>query len=152
MSSKFRYKSFGIAEMNLNADEDEAEVWFSGLKALISRNHHRKWRTESRSDGIPSEANSPRTYTRRSSPLNSPFGSNDSLQKAVVSRATSSISRRPSPPRLTTPTPTLGGLASPKIVVDDAKRTNDSLSQENADFSLSLAGGESYSESSTSRG
>ncbi|KAK9221212.1 hypothetical protein WN944_009638 [Citrus x changshan-huyou] len=116
--------------MQICKDEDEAEVWFSGLKALISRNHHRKWRTESRSDGIPSEANSPRTYTRRSSPLNSPFGSNDSLQKAVVSRATSSISRRPSPPRLTTPTPTLGGLASPKIVVDDAKRTNDSLSQE----------------------
>ncbi|CAI0541864.1 unnamed protein product, partial [Linum tenue] len=54
-------------------DKDEAEVWFSGLKALISRSHNRKWRTESRSDGIPSEANSPRTYTRRSSPLNSPF-------------------------------------------------------------------------------
>ncbi|XVF69472.1 hypothetical protein PTKIN_Ptkin11bG0085000 [Pterospermum kingtungense] len=62
-------------------DKDEAEVWFSGLKALICRSHQRKWRTESRSDGIPSEANSPRTYTRRSSPLNSPFGSNDSLQK-----------------------------------------------------------------------
>uniref|UniRef100_A0A2P2JH83 Uncharacterized protein LOC8271515 n=1 Tax=Rhizophora mucronata TaxID=61149 RepID=A0A2P2JH83_RHIMU len=62
-------------------DKDEAEVWFSGLKALISRSHHRTWRTESRSDGVPSEANSPRTYTRRSSPLNSPFGSNDSLQK-----------------------------------------------------------------------
>ncbi|KAL2316863.1 hypothetical protein Fmac_030739 [Flemingia macrophylla] len=62
-------------------DKDEAEVWFSGLKALISRSHHRKWRTESRSDGVPSEANSPRTYTRRSSPLNSPFGSNESLQK-----------------------------------------------------------------------
>ncbi|XP_015873689.1 PH, RCC1 and FYVE domains-containing protein 1 [Ziziphus jujuba] len=62
-------------------DKDEAETWFSGLKALISRSHHRKWRTESRSDGIPSEANSPRTYTRRSSPLHSPFGSNDSLQK-----------------------------------------------------------------------
>ncbi|XP_052173016.1 PH, RCC1 and FYVE domains-containing protein 1-like isoform X2 [Diospyros lotus] len=62
-------------------DKDEAEVWFSGLKALISRAHQRKWRTESRSDGISSEANSPRTYTRRSSPLNSPFGSGDSLQK-----------------------------------------------------------------------
>ncbi|KAH8519965.1 hypothetical protein H0E87_001420 [Populus deltoides] len=62
-------------------DKDEAEVWFSGLKALISRSHHRNSRTESRSDGILSEVNSPRTYTRRSSPLNSPFGSNDSLQK-----------------------------------------------------------------------
>lgn len=62
-------------------DKEEAEVWFSGLKALISRSHNRKWRTESRSDGISSEANSPRTYTRRSSPLHSPFGSGDSLQK-----------------------------------------------------------------------
>lgn len=48
----------------------------------------------------------------------------------IVSRATSPISRRPSPPRSTTPTPTLGGLSSPKIVVDDAKRINDNLSQE----------------------
>ncbi|MBA0553118.1 hypothetical protein Golob_012332 [Gossypium lobatum] len=48
----------------------------------------------------------------------------------IVSRATSPISRRPSPPRSTTPTPTLGGLTSPKIVVDDAKRTNDGLNQE----------------------
>ncbi|XP_057550889.1 PH, RCC1 and FYVE domains-containing protein 1-like [Amaranthus tricolor] len=62
-------------------DKDEAEVWFSGLKALISRSHQRKWRTESRSDSIPSEANSPRTYTRRSSPLHSPFATGDSLQK-----------------------------------------------------------------------
>ncbi|XP_058196456.1 PH, RCC1 and FYVE domains-containing protein 1-like [Rhododendron vialii] len=62
-------------------DKDEAEVWFSGLKALISRGHQRKWRTESRSDGIPSEATSPRTYTRRSSPLHSPFASGNCLQK-----------------------------------------------------------------------
>ncbi|KAL8129371.1 hypothetical protein V2J09_018526 [Rumex salicifolius] len=62
-------------------DKDEAEVWFSGLKALISRYHQRKWKTESRSDGISSEANSPRAYTRRSSPLHSPFGSADSSVK-----------------------------------------------------------------------
>lgn len=62
-------------------DKDEAEVWFSGLKALISRGHQRKWRSEARSDGIPSEANSPRTYTQRSSPLNSPFGSGNSSHK-----------------------------------------------------------------------
>ncbi|XP_077250143.1 PH, RCC1 and FYVE domains-containing protein 1-like [Tasmannia lanceolata] len=62
-------------------DKDEAEVWFIGLKALISRGHHRKYRTESRSDGISTEPNSPKTYTRRSSPLSSPFGSVDSLQK-----------------------------------------------------------------------
>ncbi|XP_059315316.1 PH, RCC1 and FYVE domains-containing protein 1-like [Lycium ferocissimum] len=64
-------------------DKDEAEVWFSGLKALISRGHQRKWRTESRSDGISSGATSPRTYTRRSSPLHSPFSSADSLQKVL---------------------------------------------------------------------
>lgn len=68
--------------------------------------------------------------------LNPVFGSSKKFFSAsvpgsrIVSRATSPISRRPSPPRSTTPTPTLGGLASPKIVVDDAKRTNDSLSQE----------------------
>ena len=45
----------------------------------------------------------------------------------IVSRATSPISRR-SPPRSTTPTPTLSGLMLPNV--DDAKRTNDSLSQE----------------------
>uniref|UniRef100_A0A804K188 Uncharacterized protein n=1 Tax=Musa acuminata subsp. malaccensis TaxID=214687 RepID=A0A804K188_MUSAM len=63
-------------------DKDEAEVWFAGLKTLISRSHYRRWRTESRSDGVSSGTNSPRTYTRRSSPLNSPFGSSDSMQKS----------------------------------------------------------------------
>ncbi|KAL8029435.1 hypothetical protein ABFX02_14G224800 [Erythranthe guttata] len=48
----------------------------------------------------------------------------------IVSRATSPISRRASPPRSTTPTPTLGGLASPKLVMDDVKMTNDGLNQE----------------------
>ncbi|KAG8388951.1 hypothetical protein BUALT_Bualt02G0178700 [Buddleja alternifolia] len=62
-------------------DKEEAEVWFSGLKALIARGHQRKWRTETRSDGISSGATSPRTYTRRSSPLHSPFGGADNLQK-----------------------------------------------------------------------
>ncbi|KAF9591637.1 hypothetical protein IFM89_005218 [Coptis chinensis] len=80
------YQSFSLiySDRSLDLickDKDEAEVWFVGLKALISRGHHRKWRTESRSDGISSEANSPRTYTRRSSPLSSPFSSGDSLQK-----------------------------------------------------------------------
>ncbi|ONK67499.1 uncharacterized protein A4U43_C05F680, partial [Asparagus officinalis] len=62
-------------------DKDEAEVWFAGLKTLISRNHQRKWRTGSRSDGISSGANSPRTYTRRSSPISSPLSSSESVQK-----------------------------------------------------------------------
>lgn len=48
----------------------------------------------------------------------------------IVSRATSPTSRRPSPPRSTTPTPTPGGLTFLKVVVDDAKRTYDSMSRE----------------------
>ncbi|CAN8244117.1 unnamed protein product [Cochlearia groenlandica] len=62
-------------------DKDEAEVWFSGLKVLISRFHQRRCRTELRSDETPSKATSPRTYTRRSSPLHSPFSSNENIQK-----------------------------------------------------------------------
>ncbi|XP_063941021.1 PH, RCC1 and FYVE domains-containing protein 1 isoform X2 [Daucus carota subsp. sativus] len=62
-------------------DKDEAELWFSGLKALISCGRQRKFRTESRSDGIPSGASSPRTYTATSSPLISPAYSIESLQK-----------------------------------------------------------------------
>ncbi|KAI3987626.1 hypothetical protein MKX01_007092 [Papaver californicum] len=80
------YQSFSLVYNDRSLDlickdKDEAEVWFVGLKALISRGHHRKWRTESRSEGFSSEANSPRTYTRRSSPLSSPFGSGGDLQK-----------------------------------------------------------------------
>ncbi|XP_074310603.1 PH, RCC1 and FYVE domains-containing protein 1-like [Silene latifolia] len=77
------YQSFSLiySDRSLDLickDKDEAEVWFSGLKALISK---RKWRRESRSDGIQSEANSPRTYTRKSSPLHSPFASGNNIQK-----------------------------------------------------------------------
>ncbi|KDO54859.1 hypothetical protein CISIN_1g0401212mg, partial [Citrus sinensis] len=69
-------------------------------------------------------------------PFNAMFGSSKKFFSAsvpgsrIVSRATSPISRQPSPPRSTTPTPTLGGPTSPKILVDDAKRTNDRVGQE----------------------
>uniref|UniRef100_A0A2C9W4F4 FYVE-type domain-containing protein n=1 Tax=Manihot esculenta TaxID=3983 RepID=A0A2C9W4F4_MANES len=62
-------------------DKDEAEVWITGLKALISRNRLRRGRADSRSDGISSEATSPRAHTQRSSPLSSAFGSGDGSQK-----------------------------------------------------------------------
>ncbi|KAG2671854.1 hypothetical protein I3760_13G012900 [Carya illinoinensis] len=62
-------------------DKDEAEIWFTGLKALISRGRNRTGRSETKGDGVPSEANSPRAHTRRSSPLSSPFGSGGSSQK-----------------------------------------------------------------------
>ncbi|XP_021640132.2 PH, RCC1 and FYVE domains-containing protein 1 isoform X2 [Hevea brasiliensis] len=65
-------------------DKDEAEVWFVGLKALISRdNYQRKWRIESKSESIPS--NSPQTRTRKHSPSISPFdpGQGDSQGSQV---------------------------------------------------------------------
>ncbi|KAH9620066.1 hypothetical protein KSS87_009685 [Heliosperma pusillum] len=78
------YQSFSLIYNNRSLDlickdKDEAEVWFTGLKALISR-YHRKGATDPRS-GVSSEASSPKAQTQRSSPLSSPFGSCDSLQK-----------------------------------------------------------------------
>ncbi|PRQ55378.1 putative chromatin regulator PHD family [Rosa chinensis] len=64
-------------------DKDEAEVWFTGLKALISRGLQQKGRAETKS-GVTSEATSPRSHTQRSSPLSSPFCSGDSSQKDEV--------------------------------------------------------------------
>ncbi|WCJ39085.1 Regulator of chromosome condensation (RCC1) family with FYVE zinc finger domain [Euphorbia peplus] len=80
------YQSFSLiySDRSLDLickDKDEAEVWITALKALISRNYLRKGRPGSRSDGISSEATSPRAQTQRSSPLSSPFGSGDSSQK-----------------------------------------------------------------------
>ncbi|KAF2323756.1 hypothetical protein GH714_036838 [Hevea brasiliensis] len=80
------YQSFSLiySDRSLDLickDKDEAEVWITGLKALISRNHLRKGRADSRSEGISSEATSPRAHTQRSSPLSSAFGSGDSSQK-----------------------------------------------------------------------
>ncbi|KAI5078096.1 hypothetical protein GOP47_0007920 [Adiantum capillus-veneris] len=52
-------------------------------------------------------------------------------QSRIVSRATSPIaSRRSSPPRSTTPTPTFVGLASPRKGEGDIMRTNESLANE----------------------
>ncbi|BBM99881.1 hypothetical protein MPTK1_1g24610 [Marchantia polymorpha subsp. ruderalis] len=51
-------------------------------------------------------------------------------QSRNLSRAVSPLSRRSSPPRSTTPTPTITGLTIPKTVVDDLKKTNEALSEE----------------------
>ncbi|PHT69371.1 hypothetical protein T459_28858 [Capsicum annuum] len=71
---------------------------------------------------VETDASSEASMIRRGS-LNQ--GSTD-----VIDKSAKLDTRRPSPSRSTTPTPTLGGLTSPRIVVDDAKRTNESLSQE----------------------
>jgi hypothetical protein len=52
----------------------------------------------------------------------------DSLRRG--SRSVSPFSRKTSPPRSTTPTPTLRGLASPKVIVEDLKKTNEALSKD----------------------
>ncbi|KAI3700316.1 hypothetical protein L2E82_44942 [Cichorium intybus] len=120
-------------------DKDEAEVWFSGLKALISRGHQRNWRTESRSDEIPSEANSPRTYTQRSSPLHSPFGSGNSSQKEPIDQLNlhspfgsppkektfpDTISYKPPPKPLFPPISTYGSFHSPSSGGSDTMHTH----------------------------
>ncbi|XP_061991593.1 PH, RCC1 and FYVE domains-containing protein 1-like isoform X2 [Rosa rugosa] len=53
-------------------DKDEAEVWFVGLKALITRGSYRHFRSESRSDNSVS-TDTPLAHTRRSSPSIAPF-------------------------------------------------------------------------------
>lgn len=89
--------------------------------------------SSSRVSPIPSGSSH---WSNVSKSLNPVFGSSKKFFSAsvpgsrIVSRATSPISRRPSPPRSTTPTPTLSGLTSPRFMVDDAKMTNDNLSQE----------------------
>lgn len=65
-------------------DKEEAEVWFTGLRARISGGQNRKWKFDAKSDGAASsDANSPGGHTRKNSPLSSPFGSTESLNQDV---------------------------------------------------------------------
>nr|CAD1826419.1 unnamed protein product [Ananas comosus var. bracteatus] len=78
------YQSFSLiySDRSLDLickDKDEAEVWFVGLKALISRANCRNWRIESKSDRSSSDSSS--TVTRKNSPPTAPFGGADSLNK-----------------------------------------------------------------------
>ncbi|KAG6651025.1 hypothetical protein CIPAW_06G083300 [Carya illinoinensis] len=57
-------------------DKDEAEVWFIGFKALISRGNYQKRRSDSRCDIVSSD--SPHARTKRNSPSIAPFDSGDS--------------------------------------------------------------------------
>ena len=106
------------------------------LKQAESRTSKRNKKLEFNSSRVSPIPNGGSQWGGALKSLNPVFGSSKKFFSAsvpgsrIVSRTTSPISRRPSPPRAATPTPTLEGLTSPKIVVDDAKRTNDSLSQE----------------------
>lgn len=53
-------------------DKDEAEIWFVGLKALVTRGNNRKWRFESRTDDSLS-VEIPKSGTRRPTPSITPF-------------------------------------------------------------------------------
>ncbi|WOK96844.1 hypothetical protein Cni_G05552 [Canna indica] len=59
-------------------DKDEAEVWFVGLKALISHGNHRKLRSESKGDR--SSSDSPHAL-QKISPFTSPVRGSDTFQK-----------------------------------------------------------------------
>ncbi|KAF6154656.1 hypothetical protein GIB67_000540, partial [Kingdonia uniflora] len=79
------YQSFSLiySDRSLDLickDKDDAEVWFVGLKALISRVNYRKWRSESRSDETSSDGPSSH-HTRRNSPSVVPCGIHDIFQK-----------------------------------------------------------------------
>ncbi|GMN55544.1 hypothetical protein TIFTF001_024664 [Ficus carica] len=98
------YQSFSILykEKSLDLickDKDEAEVWFTGLKAIILRFHREKGRTELRNDVAPSESSSPRACSQKSSPLTSSFGTADNSQKDGVD-AISLNDTRDNPPKL----------------------------------------------------
>ncbi|XVE85886.1 hypothetical protein DITRI_Ditri17bG0127600 [Diplodiscus trichospermus] len=73
------YQSFSLiySDRSLDLickDKDEAEVWLTGLKALISHATYRKWRIEVKSDSA--SLDSPLSRNRTSSPV-SPFDPGD---------------------------------------------------------------------------
>ncbi|KAI4314181.1 hypothetical protein L6164_027116 [Bauhinia variegata] len=55
-------------------DKDEAEIWFVGLKALVTRGNTHKWRHDARSDMF---SDCPQSLTGRTSPSVSPFDPGD---------------------------------------------------------------------------
>ncbi|MCH83183.1 E3 ubiquitin-protein ligase HERC2-like, partial [Trifolium medium] len=55
-------------------DKEEAEIWFAGLRALVTRGNYRKWRFEPRPESLYSD--SPKS-SRRSTPSFPPFDPGD---------------------------------------------------------------------------
>ncbi|KAL5761807.1 hypothetical protein ACOSP7_018071 [Xanthoceras sorbifolium] len=73
------YQSFSLLhnDRSLNLickDKDEAEVWFVGLKALITRGSNTKWQIDARNS---TSSDSPHARTRKSSPSVTPFDYRD---------------------------------------------------------------------------
>jgi alpha-tubulin suppressor-like RCC1 family protein len=80
---------------------------------------------------VPTSFNSGYLATNSSTSKPSFASSNPLPSPRAISRAVSPLSRRSSPPRATTPTPTISGLTVTKAVVEDLKKINDNLSAEN---------------------
>ncbi|XP_068638407.1 PH, RCC1 and FYVE domains-containing protein 1-like [Aristolochia californica] len=77
------YQSFSLIYNDRSLDlickeKDEAEVWFVGLKALISGGAYHKWKPDAKSDKGSSDTSSP--HRQRNSPLTD-FGGSDALSK-----------------------------------------------------------------------
>ncbi|XP_062111643.1 PH, RCC1 and FYVE domains-containing protein 1-like isoform X2 [Humulus lupulus] len=75
------YQSFSLicSDRSLDLickDKDEAEVWFVGLNALITRDNYRKYKIDATCEN--GSIDSPNTRTRRSSPSITPFDPGDS--------------------------------------------------------------------------
>jgi hypothetical protein len=91
------YQSFSLIHSNdersldlICKDKDEAEVWFVGLKALVSRAQLQKPRFEFKIGGPALDVSSQYSlHTSNSSPLTSPFGSTESLHQVCFSTCTS---------------------------------------------------------------
>ncbi|XP_030483993.2 PH, RCC1 and FYVE domains-containing protein 1 isoform X2 [Cannabis sativa] len=86
------YQSFSLicSDRSLDLickDKDEAEVWFVGLNALITRDNYRKYKIDATCEN--GSTDSPNTRTRRSSPSIAPFDPGDAavnFENAAQSR------------------------------------------------------------------
>nr|GEV82743.1 EXS (ERD1/XPR1/SYG1) family protein [Tanacetum cinerariifolium] len=76
-----QYQSFSL-KYNDRKSLPELFIYFRSARTMMKL----------RSDGIPSEANSPRTYMRRSFLLHSPFGRGDNSQKLLTKSRTRHVS------------------------------------------------------------
>ncbi|MCD7458381.1 hypothetical protein HAX54_038045 [Datura stramonium] len=137
---------FRIISLTANAIAECFVIFFNGILRTRSSKQKKKFEfNSSRVSPIPSSI-SQLGALNSSKSSNQVFASSKKFFSAsvpgsrIVSRATSPTSRRHSPPRSTAPTPTLGGLTSPRIVVGDAKRTNESLSHEVAKLRAQAGG------------
>lgn len=108
------------------------------LKQLESKSWKRNKKLEFTNTNAPviSNGGSNRAAHAISKTLNPVFGTSRKFFSAsvpgsrIASRATSPTSRHHSPPRSTTPTPTLTGLVTPDVIIGDIRVGDDNLNKE----------------------